>query len=206
MGLHTADKILLKTEDLPWAHPIMPINSASMNGIGWSPTGVVQGSTVLIVFLDEYQQQPIMLGTIGGISQTKSAKLISDMSNGVITTDADGELVSSTGTILTGIVTSIADMTNSSDGTDTVLGSKYKVKAINMISSEGTSITYNVVDLSEINTMATATFDESTGLYLVILLNPETYNVDQYSPFSGNGKTFSSTQEIATYFDNNFEN
>lgn len=204
VGIHTADKILLPTSDLPWAYPIMPINSSSMNGIGWSPTGVVQGSTVLIAFLDEYQQQPIMLGTIGGIPQTRSAKIISDMSNGVVSTDADGELVSSTGEILTDIITSIAENTNVSDGVPQDIGRKYQVNAVSMQSSEGTSIVYNVVDIEGTKMVATAIYDEETSLYDVTLLKPETYTVDQYGPFNGSTKSFSSTQEISTYFDSNF--
>mgnify|MGYP003349514237 CR=1 FL=1 len=73
VGLHTHDKTLLPTEDLPWAYPLQPINSAAMNGIGWSPTGPVPGTTVIILFADQDKQQPLMFGTVGGIPQSKSA-------------------------------------------------------------------------------------------------------------------------------------
>jgi predicted chitinase len=68
VGLHTHDKTQLPTEDLPWAFPMQSITSASMNGIGHTPIGPVEGTSVIIVFADEDLQQPIMMGTIGGIS------------------------------------------------------------------------------------------------------------------------------------------
>jgi len=80
VGLHTHDKNQLPTNDLPWAVPVQPVNSAAMNGIGLTPVGPVEGTTVIIMFADETQQQPIMLGTIGGIPYTPSA--ISDDDSG----------------------------------------------------------------------------------------------------------------------------
>jgi len=70
VGLHTHDKSQLPTADLPWAVPVQPVTSAAMNGIGYSPLGPVEGSAVIIMFADEDQQQPIMLGTVGGIPST----------------------------------------------------------------------------------------------------------------------------------------
>lgn len=67
VGLHTHDKTQLPTEQLPWAMPVQPVTSAAMNGIGSTPIGPVEGSTVIVMFADQDQQQPIMLGTIGGI-------------------------------------------------------------------------------------------------------------------------------------------
>ena len=43
-GIHTEDKTQLPTEDLPWSLPLGSIYSASISGIGRSPTGLVQGS------------------------------------------------------------------------------------------------------------------------------------------------------------------
>ena len=37
----------IATNDLFWAYPIMPINNAGMNGIGHSPTGMVEGTNVV---------------------------------------------------------------------------------------------------------------------------------------------------------------
>lgn len=69
VGLHTHDKLSLPTEELPWAYPMQPINSAAISGIGTSPVGVVEGTWVIVMFRDEDLQQPIILGTIGGIPQ-----------------------------------------------------------------------------------------------------------------------------------------
>ena len=70
VGLHTHDKTQLPTEQLPWSMPIQPVTSAAMNGIGSTPIGPVEGTTVIIMFADHDQQQPIMLGTVGGIPTT----------------------------------------------------------------------------------------------------------------------------------------
>ena len=43
-GLHTDDKNLIPTNDLPWAQVMMPATSGSVGGVGESPTGIVQGS------------------------------------------------------------------------------------------------------------------------------------------------------------------
>jgi predicted chitinase len=67
VGLHTHDKSQLPTADLPWATPVQPVTSAAMNGIGYSPIGPVEGTAVIIMFADTEQQQPIILGTVGGI-------------------------------------------------------------------------------------------------------------------------------------------
>lgn len=70
VGLHTHDKSQLPTADLPWAVAVQPVTSAAMNGIGHTPIGPVEGTTVIIIFADQDQQQPIMMGTVGGIPNT----------------------------------------------------------------------------------------------------------------------------------------
>jgi len=65
-GVHTDNKSELPTENLPWAIPINPITSASVSGIGRSPTGIVEGSWVVGFFMDDKHQQPMVLGTIAG--------------------------------------------------------------------------------------------------------------------------------------------
>jgi GH24 family phage-related lysozyme (muramidase)/uncharacterized protein YcbK (DUF882 family) len=67
VGFHTGDKIELPTEDLPWAVVMQSIVSAATSGVGYSPTGIVEGAYVIVIFQDEHQQQPIVIGTIGGI-------------------------------------------------------------------------------------------------------------------------------------------
>ena len=70
VGLHTESKISLPTEDLPWAYPIMPVTSAGTSGIGSAPLGPVEGTWVLITFMDPDEQMPMMLGTMIGAYQT----------------------------------------------------------------------------------------------------------------------------------------
>tara|TARA_R110002096_G_scaffold14161_3_gene49443 strand:- start:10290 stop:11732 length:1443 start_codon:yes stop_codon:yes gene_type:complete len=73
-GVHTEDKIDIPTGDLPWAMPVMPYNSASISGIGISPTGPVEGTWVFGMFIDGIElQQPIILGTLVGIPKEKIA-------------------------------------------------------------------------------------------------------------------------------------
>ena len=68
LGYHTDDKEQLPTDDLPWAMPIMPANSASTSGIGWSPTGPVEGTWVWGFFMDGAEgQQPAFVGTINAV-------------------------------------------------------------------------------------------------------------------------------------------
>lgn len=70
VGLHTHDKSQLSSADLPWATPLQPITSAAMNGIGYTPLGPVEGTSVVVMFADSEMQQPIILGTVGGIPNT----------------------------------------------------------------------------------------------------------------------------------------
>jgi hypothetical protein len=71
-GLHTEAKTQatetgIPTADLPWAHPMQPITSGAMNGIGTTPLGPVEGTWVVGFFRDgENCQEPIVMGTIGG--------------------------------------------------------------------------------------------------------------------------------------------
>lgn len=77
IGYHSESKTEIPTDALPWATPVMPINSAGVSGIGVSATGVLQGSWVVGFFRDgRSAQDPIVLGTI----PTSTAK--SDSSKG----------------------------------------------------------------------------------------------------------------------------
>lgn len=78
VGLHTHDKNKLPTGDLPWAMPMTPITSASVSGIGQSPLGLVEGAWVVVMFQDEDNQYPIIIGSLGGIPQTPSAVDVND--------------------------------------------------------------------------------------------------------------------------------
>ena len=68
LGYHTEDIIKLPTRDLPWAHPMNPITSATVSGVGQTPLGVVEGTWVVGFFQDgEESQQPIIMGTLPGV-------------------------------------------------------------------------------------------------------------------------------------------
>ena len=77
-GLHTEKRELgltegIPIEDLPWAHPMQPLTSAAMNGIGTTPLGPVEGTWVVGFFRDgENAQEPIVMGTIGGYPMEKA--------------------------------------------------------------------------------------------------------------------------------------
>ena len=67
IGFHTDDKGILPTTSLPWAMPLMPITSASIGGVGQSPTGALPGAWVMGFFRDgEQAQDPIVWGTVYG--------------------------------------------------------------------------------------------------------------------------------------------
>lgn len=73
LGFHTENKQELPTEDLPWAYPIQPLTSAAMNGIGTTPLGPVEGTWVFGFFRDgDSAQEPMILGTLGGVPVKKS--------------------------------------------------------------------------------------------------------------------------------------
>lgn len=72
-GWHSDNLSEVPTSALPWAQIMMPATSASVSGIGQSPTGIVQGSWVLGFFLDGTRcQQPMVIGTFHGIPQALS--------------------------------------------------------------------------------------------------------------------------------------
>ena len=80
-GVHSELLTDVPTSSLPWAVPIMPSTSASISGIGSSPTQYVEGSLVFVFFQDgESKQQPIILGSVHGIPLSKLPFGISDIS------------------------------------------------------------------------------------------------------------------------------
>ena len=55
-GYHTDEKDKIKTDDLFWAAVMSPIQSSSFGGVGFSPTGILEGSTVVGFFLDGHNR------------------------------------------------------------------------------------------------------------------------------------------------------
>ena len=56
-GWHTDDKNQIPTEALPWAVQLQGITSPALNGMGQSPTGLVEGSWIVGFFLDGERAQ-----------------------------------------------------------------------------------------------------------------------------------------------------
>jgi len=68
LGYHTEGLDKLPTADLPWAHVMNPITSATVSGLGQSPLGAVEGTWVVGFFQDGSDaQQPIIIGTLPGV-------------------------------------------------------------------------------------------------------------------------------------------
>jgi len=75
VGYHSPDMRKMPSDSLPWAVPMMPINSAAQTGVGWSPTGPVEGTWVVGFFRDgEDGQEPVMMGTLPGIPRQGGSK------------------------------------------------------------------------------------------------------------------------------------
>ena len=88
-SIHSEDNTLVPTDDLPWAMVVQPITSAAISGIGRSPTGIVEGTWVYGVFMDEGEfQQPLVIGTlVGKPSNLPSDTGFSDSKNEVYPLD-----------------------------------------------------------------------------------------------------------------------
>ncbi len=65
LGIHTEDKVLLPTSDLPWATVLS--HDGSNSGFGTTPSFFVEGTWVLVGFFDTDKQEPYVMGGIAGI-------------------------------------------------------------------------------------------------------------------------------------------
>ena len=66
LGYHTEDVVALPTADLPWAHVMHPVTDPSMQGLGSTPSWIVQGTWVVGFFRDNEFQQPLIIGSLPG--------------------------------------------------------------------------------------------------------------------------------------------
>jgi hypothetical protein len=67
LGIHTHDKEILPTADLPWAQCILPVTSPGISGLGHSPSFLVEGSWVFGYMRDGTAcQQPVIIGSLPG--------------------------------------------------------------------------------------------------------------------------------------------
>jgi len=206
VGLHTHDKTELPTEDLPWAHPMGPITSASISGIGWSPTGIVPGTWVIVIFLDEYQQQPIILGTLGGIPQTKSASILGDATDSVITTDNTGELISSNGGgPVTEMIDSLARIEAAFNQQPIEESETYSIIPTVTETSEGIKTTFGVVNNNTKINVANAYYDEALQAYLVNLEKPDMWTTEQVTPFKNGPIQFKTYSDMLSFFEKNYK-
>ena len=72
LGIHTHDKEVLPTTDLPWAQVIMPVTSPGISGLGHSPSFLVEGSWVFGYFRDGTNcQEPCVIGSVPGVPAEK---------------------------------------------------------------------------------------------------------------------------------------
>jgi len=68
LGFHTEDLNDIPTKDLPWAHVMHPVTDPSMQGMGNSPTFLLEGTWVIGFFRDAREkQQPVIMGTLPGV-------------------------------------------------------------------------------------------------------------------------------------------
>jgi predicted chitinase len=71
-GVHSEILEDVPTESLPWAIPLMPATSASLSGIGHSGTQYIEGTMVIVFFMDgASRQQPMIMGSMHGIPINK---------------------------------------------------------------------------------------------------------------------------------------
>ena len=66
LGFHTDVLEELPSDDLPWAHVMHPVTDPSMQGMGNTPSFLVEGSWVIGFFRDTERQQPVILGSLPG--------------------------------------------------------------------------------------------------------------------------------------------
>jgi hypothetical protein len=74
-GHHTDNKSEKPTKDLPWCYVLLPTTSASISGVGRSPTGIVEGTKVIGFFMDGAAGQvPAVFAVLPHIQQKKEAQ------------------------------------------------------------------------------------------------------------------------------------
>ena len=75
LGYHSENISDLPTSSLPWAHPMNPITSATVSGVGQTPLGAVEGTWVIGFLQDGAEaQQPIIMGTLPGVPSSLPTK------------------------------------------------------------------------------------------------------------------------------------
>ena len=67
LGYHSANVTELPTTELPWAHVMHPVTDPCMQGMGNTPSFLVEGSYVVGFFRDLDKQQLVVMGTLPGV-------------------------------------------------------------------------------------------------------------------------------------------
>ena len=132
VGIHTHDKEVLPTSDLPWAQVILPVTSPGISGLGASPSFLVEGSWVFGYFRDgESCQEPCVIGSVPGVPAEKpDGSLgfadpkgiyplqieVSDVNMLATNTNAHPHLQNRIDTVITGIPTADFNTTANADG------------------------------------------------------------------------------------------
>jgi len=68
LGYHTQDLNDIPSKDLPWAHVMHPVTDPALQGMGNSPSFLLEGTWVVGFFRDANEkQQPLIIGSLPGI-------------------------------------------------------------------------------------------------------------------------------------------
>tara|TARA_Y100000389_G_scaffold58947_1_gene54952 strand:+ start:1021 stop:2058 length:1038 start_codon:yes stop_codon:yes gene_type:complete len=77
-GIHTENKSLIATPDLPWSQVLLPTTSAGLSGFG-TQHGLVEGSTIVGFFRNDTDMQDfIIIGSVAGIPSEGYRKDVDD--------------------------------------------------------------------------------------------------------------------------------
>ena len=75
LGYHSENISDLPTSNLPWAHPMNPITSATVSGVGQTPLGAVEGTWVIGFFQDGAEAQQVdHHGDVSGVPSSLPTK------------------------------------------------------------------------------------------------------------------------------------
>ena len=150
IGIHTHDKEVLPTADLPWAQVVLPVTSPGISGLGSSPSFLLQGSWVFGYFRDGTDcQEPVVLGSIPGrpVQSADTSKGFADPSgeyplyvgesdvNRLATNDNTHPALTARMSVATGIPTADFNATTNADGGE--------IKASDGTTWDQPAITYN---------------------------------------------------------------
>ena len=73
LGYHTQDLNDIPSKDLPWAHVMHPVTDPALQGMGNSPSFLLEGTWVVGFFRDANEkQQPVIMGSLPGNPQTEA--------------------------------------------------------------------------------------------------------------------------------------